>query len=200
MELVIASRNGHKIREFRDMFKKIKGIDVISLLDYPNYVQPPETGVTFMENALIKARDVAKQLKKWALADDSGLVVPMLNNAPGVYSARYAGENSTDLENRKKLLKSMQSLQGIERSAYFECCLALCGPNGYEKCVTGVCEGTILTEERGRNGFGYDPLFIKYDYDKTFAELSESVKNRISHRYKALEKMMVLLESLKVDS
>jgi XTP/dITP diphosphohydrolase len=198
MELIIASKNVHKIREFREMFKNLKQFDITSLLNFPNYVLPPETGATFKENALIKARDVAKKLNKWALADDSGLVVSRLNGEPGVHSQRYAGENATDQDNCRKLLSQMQNLHGIERSAYFECCLALCGPDGYEKTISGLCEGYIISEERGRNGFGYDPLFVKHDYDKTFAEMDESTKNRISHRYKAFEKMLVLLESLKI--
>lgn len=197
MEIIIASKNLHKIREFREMFKSIKGFDIASLMNFPEYIPPPETGSTFKENALIKARDVSKKLNQWALADDSGLVVARLNGEPGVHSQRYAGDNATDIDNRRKLLSNMQNLRGLERSAYFECCLALCGPNGFEKCVSGVCEGYIIDEERGRNGFGYDPLFVKHDYDKTFAEMDESVKNRISHRYKAFEKMLVVLESLK---
>lgn len=198
MEIIIASTNVHKIREFRDIFKgfKKKKIELLSLLNFPQYTPPPEDGVTFKENALIKAKHAATHLKKWVLADDSGLVVPRLQGRPGVYSARYAGENATDADNRRKLLKEMEHLSGSERAAYFECCLVLCSPEGVEKTVTGTCEGTILAEERGGNGFGYDPLFVKHDYDKTFAELDESIKNRISHRYKAFEKLSNLLESL----
>lgn len=197
MELIIASRNVHKIREFREMFKAVKGLDILSLLNFPQYTPPPETGTTFQENALIKARDAAKHLKKCVLADDSGLVVPMLDGEPGIFSNRYAGENATDFDNRQKLMKKMEHLKGIERSAYFECCLALCGPDGFEKCMSGKCEGYLVVEERGRNGFGYDPLFVKYDYDKTFAELNEATKNRISHRYKAFEKMLVFIETFR---
>lgn len=196
LSLIIASNNLHKIREFRDMFRGLKGVELLSLLDFPNYVPPEETGDTFQENALIKARDAAKVLKQWAFADDSGLVVPMLKNSPGVYSRRYAGEEASDRDNRRKLLKEMASLSGEARAAYFECCLALCTPEGIEKCVSARCEGIILTEERGGNGFGYDSLFVKNGYDKTFAELDESVKNRISHRHKALEKLLPVVESM----
>lgn len=200
MELVIATHNMNKLREFREIFKliKINTYDLLSLTNFPKYSLPPETGNTFLENALLKARHAATHLKKWVIADDSGLVVPMLKGEPGVNSAYYAGENATDLDNRHKLLQAMQHLTGIERAAYFECCLVLCGPDGFEKCVTGKCEGLVLNEERGRNGFGYDSLFIKYDYDKTFAEIDESVKNKISHRYKAMEKLKVTLETLKI--
>lgn len=195
MEIVIASHNMHKIREFRDMFKSMKNIDLLSLINFPKYSLPEETGKTFAENALLKARHASSHLKKWVLADDSGLVVPMLKGEPGVFSSRYAGENATDIDNRQKLLQKMQHLTGLERAAYFECCLALCSPEGFEKTVTAVCEGMILDEERGRNGFGYDSLFQKHDYDKTFAELDEAVKNRISHRLKAFDKIAILIES-----
>lgn len=198
MELVIATHNVHKVREFREMFKALKNLDVLSLSHFPKYSLPPETGKTCQENALIKARDAAKKLQKWVVADDTGLFVPMLNGAPGVSSAHYAGENASEIDNRQKLLDEMRHLTGIERGAYVECYLALCSPDGYEKCVKGICEGMIINEERGRNGHGYDPLFVKHDYDKTFAELDESVKNRISHRYKAFEKLMMLMETLKI--
>ncbi|MBA3956981.1 MAG: XTP/dITP diphosphatase [Parachlamydiaceae bacterium] len=197
MEIVIASSNMHKIREFREMFKAIKDIDIISLINFPDYVPPEETGETFQENALIKARHAAQHLNRIALADDSGLVVPCLKGAPGVYSRRYAGPEANDADNRRKLLQDMQGLSDIQRSAYFECSLALCRPDGWEKCTSGICEGHIITEERGRNGFGYDALFVKNDYDKTFAELDESVKNRISHRHKSFEKLIYTLETLK---
>lgn len=196
MEIVIASNNLHKIREFRDMLKPYKFIDVLSLVHFPNYVPPPENGKSFQENAIRKAEHAAASLQKWILADDSGLVVPTLGGAPGVNSRRYAGEEATDAENRQKLLEAMRHLTGQQRSAYFECCLALASPEGLKKCVTGTSEGIILTEERGRNGFGYDPLFVKHEYDKSFAEIDESTKNRISHRHKALEKLIPTLEAL----
>jgi XTP/dITP diphosphohydrolase len=195
-DLVLATQNGHKIREIRSFLKSLKRLDVYSLLDFPDYAPPPETGETFEANARLKAEHAARVLDKWALADDSGLVVPALNDAPGVYSARYAGENASDKDNRKKLLKEMERLDGVRRSAYFECCIALASQEGVRKVVKGTCEGMIIEEKRGGNGFGYDSLFVKYDYNQTFAELSESVKNRISHRAKALEKIFLTLESL----
>lgn len=199
MEIIIASRNVHKIREFREFFKRFKNLDVLSLLHFPDYEEPIENGKTFQENALLKARHAASHFKKWALGDDSGLVVPMLQGAPGIYSRRYAGENASDSDNRRKLLNEMRSLTDLSRSAYFECALALCAPSGTERCVSGICEGHLLTEERGRNGFGYDPLFVKNDYDKTFAEIDDSIKNKISHRYKAFEKLSTTLETLKAE-
>lgn len=197
MEIVIASSNLHKIREFREMLKGFKFIDLLSLVNFPNYTAPPEDGKSFQENAIRKAEHATAALQKWVLADDSGLIVPALGGAPGVNSRRYAGEDATDEENRKKLLETMHHLQGQQRSAYFECCLTLSSPEGLKKCVTGTSEGLILTEGRGRNGFGYDSLFVKHEYDKTFAELDESTKNRISHRHKALGKLIPMLESLR---
>jgi XTP/dITP diphosphohydrolase len=197
MEIVIASHNLHKIREFRDMFKPFKHIDVLSLHNFPQYTLPEETGKTFQENAVNKALHAANALQKWVLADDSGLVVPALKGQPGIYSRRYASDDATDSENREKLLKAMVHLKEHERTAYFECSLALASPQKLKKNVTGMCEGKILVEERGRNGFGYDMLFVKNEYDKTFAEIEESVKNRISHRRKAFEKLVSVLENLK---
>ncbi|MBN9379106.1 MAG: non-canonical purine NTP pyrophosphatase, RdgB/HAM1 family [Chlamydiales bacterium 38-26] len=199
MELVLASSNVHKIRELREMlksYKRLQHLDILSLLNFPDYKAPPEDGATFKENVEIKALDAAKKLGKWVIADDSGLVIPALQGAPGVYSARYAGEEATDAENRQKLLKQMQGLQDIQRTGYFECWLSLASPEGIKKTVSGTCEGLILEEEKGRNGFGYDPLFIKHDYDKTFSELDEQTKNKISHRRKALEKLLPTLEAL----
>lgn len=196
MQLLIASKNLHKIREIRSMLKPKTDLDIVSLLQFPDYVPPDETGKTFEENAILKASHAAKTLGILTLADDSGLVVPALGGEPGVFSARYAGEGATDKENRKKLLQAMRGLNGLQRSAYFACALALAMPEGLKKCVTGICEGAIAEEEKGGNGFGYDPLFIKNDYGKTFGELQEEVKNRVSHRRNAFEKMSIILENL----
>jgi XTP/dITP diphosphohydrolase len=196
MDLLIATTNGHKIREIRALLKPYKRFDLYSLLDFPNYAQPPETGESFEENATLKALHAAKELNKWVIADDSGLVVPSLKGSPGVYSARYAGPESSDKENRQKLLKEMASFEGLARAAYFECCIVLAAPDGVKKVVRGVCEGTITTEERGGYGFGYDPLFVKHDYNQTFGELDENLKNQVSHRGKALQKLKLTLETL----
>jgi len=197
MEIVIASTNSHKIREVKAMLKGHVQYDIRSLLDFPQYQPPPETEDTFEGNAKLKAVHAAKALNRWVLADDSGLVVPAIGGEPGVYSARFAGEQATDLDNRKKLLQKMEHLLEEDRNAYFECCLVLASPAGVKKSVTGICEGTLLTQEKGRGGFGYDPLFIKHGYSKTFSELEESIKNRVSHRRKALDKMLPFLESLR---
>ncbi|MCH9626061.1 MAG: dITP/XTP pyrophosphatase [Chlamydiales bacterium] len=194
MDILIATTNGHKIREIRALLKPFQRFDTYSLLDFPGYQPAEETGHSFEDNALLKATKAAKTLKMWTIADDSGLVVPALGGAPGIYSSRFAGPNATDKENRKKLLKEMESLTGIARSAYFECCIVLATESGVKAVVKGACEGTILTQERGSCGFGYDPLFLKHSYNQTFAELEESVKNLVSHRAKALEKLKVSLE------
>lgn len=196
MELVIASRNIHKIREFRAILKSLPQLDLLSLIDFPQYTPPQETGSTFEENAILKATHAAFHLQKWALADDSGLVIPALNDAPGIHSRHYAGANATDKENRSKLLQAMHHIEEPFRQGYFECWIALASPEGLKKSVKGVSEGTITEEERGSLGFGYDPIFVKHEYGKTFAELEEEIKNRISHRRKALDKILPLLEAL----
>ena len=189
MKLVLATHNLHKILEFKAMLKDVKELEVFSLRDYPNYVAPEETGTTFEENAKLKALSAAKALNQRVLADDSGLVVPALEGEPGVLSSRYAGTDATDKDNRMKLLKKLQDLPEHKRAAYFQCCLVLANPEGIEKIVNGFCEGSLQLEEKGRNGFGYDSLFVKYDYKKTLAELDPDTKNRISHRRKALDKL-----------
>ena len=196
MEIILATANLHKLREFREMFKSLNHLELMSLHAFPPYRAPEETGKTFKENAILKAEHAAKHLNHWVIADDSGLVVPALKGEPGVFSRRYAGLNATDQDNRSKLLQAMKDLKGQERIAYFECALALAGPQGLKKCVEGICEGRILEESRGRHGFGYDSLFVKNDYEKTFAELDETIKNRISHRRKAFERLLHALETL----
>ena len=196
MELVIASKNVHKIREFRSILKSLLDLDVYSLFDFPTYTPLPETGITFEENATAKASHAAKTLDKIVVADDSGIVIPALNGKPGIHSARYAGDNATDKENREKLLQEMAHLKDSERAAYYECCIVIAIPEGPIKVARGLCEGEILLIERGNHGFGYDSLFIKNDYSKTFAEMNEETKNRISHRSKAIEKVLPYLESL----
>lgn len=196
MELIIASTNMHKVREFRSLLKSF-GWDILSLRDFPDYIAPEETGTTFQENAQIKAKSAASTLKKWVLADDSGLVVPSLKGDPGVYSSSYAGEGATDLENRLKLLFRMKNFQDTDRFAYFESVICIASPEGEVKTFKGLCEGVIIEESKGRNGFGYDAIFRKHEYNKTFAELDGEVKNKISHRRKAFDKALIFLESLK---
>ena len=196
MQLVLATSNPHKVREFLPLLKTLPGLEILSLKDFPKYIPPQETGVTFKENAILKAEYAARALKMWVLSDDSGLVVSALQGEPGVYSARYSGLPASDAKNRLKLLQKMEGLHAEQRAAYFECCLVLANGEGMYKCVTGLCEGTIIAEQRGNKGFGYDSLFVRHDLAKTFAELDEDVKNRISHRRKAFDKMLQTLERL----
>lgn len=196
-QLVIASKNIHKIREIKAILNQlISNLDILSLIDFPNYIPPKETGSSFEDNAIIKATHAAKILNKWSLSDDSGLVVPALNGEPGIYSARYAGSNATDADNRKKLISKIEELDEKERYAYFECCIALASPEGLKKSVCASCEGKVQIQERGGEGFGYDPIFVKHDYNRTFAELNEAIKNKISHRRKAIDKIVTILESV----
>jgi len=194
MQLVLATRNIHKVRELRAMLRKaVPHVDVLSISDFSKYIPPEETHASFEENAAAKAVHAATSLSVWTLADDSGLVVPALSGKPGVFTARYAsldGAPSSDKANRQKLLREMAQLQGEDRQAYFECCLALSSPTGLLKTAVATCEGTISLEEKGNHGFGYDSLFLKYEYGKTFAELEEEIKNLISHRRKAFEKLL----------
>lgn len=199
MEIVVATENPGKLLEFRELFKTFNSsVDLLSLRNFATYTPPEETGSTFEENAKLKAETAAKALNKWVLADDSGLVVPALKGEPGIYSARYAGATATEQENRKKLLQAMEKLDGLDRAAYFECVLVLANPEGAKIVARGRVEGTIVDVPRGRNGFGYDSLFQKYESNKTFAELDEQTKNRVSHRHKAFEKLKLMWESLKL--
>ena len=195
--LVIATNNIHKIREIKAILHElIPQVDLLSLKDFPHYTPPQETGNSFEENSILKAVHAAKELNHYTLSDDSGLIVPALSGEPGIFSARYAGENSSDADNRKKLLDKLKSIKEKDRFAYFECCVCVAGPEGLLKSACASCEGIILQQERGGGGFGYDPIFLKHDYNKTFSELSENVKNQISHRRKALNKIIHFLESL----
>lgn len=197
MEIVLATENLHKVREFREMLRNLPGWDVLSLRDFPEYTLPsPPEGSSFEESASFKAKHAAHTLHRWVLADDSGLVVPALGGAPGTQSRTYAGEDATDRENMEKLLQELNGKQDLDRSAYLQCCLALADSSGVQKAVTGYCEGEIVEQPRGSNGFGYDALFRKYDYDKTLAELDENIKIRISHRRKAFDKILLFLETV----
>lgn len=196
MEIIFASQNVHEIRELRDMLRNIPNLEILTLHHFPNYVPPLEHGTTFQENAIMKAEHASESLNRWVIAEDSGLIVPALKGAPGIFSDCYAGIESTEIENRRKLLKEMKSLPMIDRAAYYECTMVLASPKGMKKCVTGTCEGAISLEEKGRYGFGYDSIFIKNDYEKTFGEIDETVKNKISHRRKAIERMLIFLENL----
>ena len=179
MKLVLATRNRHKLEEIQAILR-LPGLEVCSALDFPEIPDVVEDGLTFLENAAKKARALAQASGFWALADDSGLEVDALGGAPGIYSARYAGEPTDSAANNRKLLEALRG-QAV-RTARFRCVLALSGPDGPVRNVEGVCEGTIAEAEAGCGGFGYDPLFIPAGYAVSFAEMEPELKNRISHR------------------
>jgi XTP/dITP diphosphohydrolase len=196
LELIIATANLHKVREYRDLLKNFPSLDILSLIHFPHYKFAKTEAATTAEMALAKALQAARELNRMVLADETALMVPALQGAPGLRSKGYAGPDATDAENRTKLLMDMRGLDGHNRTAYFECSMAIVTPEGLKKTSSGTSYGHITTEERGRNGFGYDAIFLKEDYDKTFAEMSDPIKNRVSHRGKALEKLFPFLESL----
>jgi XTP/dITP diphosphohydrolase len=184
-KLVIATRNAHKLAEIREIFD-FQTLEVLSAFDFTDIPDVVEDGETLEANAIKKAVEIAKATGCWALADDSGLAVTALAGAPGVYSARYAGEHCSYEDNNVKLL---QELAGkMDRTARFRTAICLSDPGGIFQTVEGACLGVIIEELRGTNGFGYDPLFVPDDYSETFAELDSEVKNRISHRARALQK------------
>lgn len=189
-KLLIASHNKGKISEFAKLFEAFD-IEVTSLLDYPEIDEVEETGSTFEENARLKAETIAATLNTMVLADDSGLSVDALEGRPGVYSARYAGEHGNNALNNEKLLNEMKG--NTNRNAHFTCCLVLAHPKMESLVVEGIAEGTILEELKGTEGFGYDPLFYVESEQKTFAELTADRKNEISHRGKAIKKLMVAM-------
>lgn len=187
--IIIASRNKGKINEFKKLFEK-EGVTVISLDDLDMTIpEIEETGATFHENAKIKAETVASIVNEPVIADDSGLVVDALNGRPGVYSARYAGEPTDDVKNYEKVLDELEAVEEKNRTARFVAVLALSRPGEETLFFEGKCEGKIAYEPKGEHGFGYDPIFIPDGYDVTMAQLTGDEKNKISHRFHALERL-----------
>lgn len=188
MKIVLATKNKGKAKEIKVILKDLN-LELLTLDDFPETPNPVEDGKSFKENALKKARFVAKHLNIAAMADDSGLEVDILNKRPGIFSARYAGENATDEKNNRKLLKELKDIPFEKRRASYKCVIALVFPSEREATVEGGCRGLISLEAKGSGGFGYDPLFYVPEYGKTMAELPPEIKNRISHRGKALAKL-----------
>jgi len=195
MELVLATRNEDKIREIREA---LKGLDlkILTFKDFPHFPTVEEKGKTLKENALLKARTVAKVVGKLSLADDSGIEVEALDGAPGVFSSRFAGENVSYEDNNRKLLLLLKDVPEEKRKALFRCVMVLATPEGKELIVEGICPGKITKEPRGKEGFGYDPVFQPKGLDKTFAELSLQEKNKISHRAIALREIRKKIEKM----
>ena len=193
MKLVLATNNAHKLSEIRQILGD-RFDEILSLRDLGITQDIEETGTTLKENAIIKATTIMKITGLPTLADDTGLMVDALNGEPGVYSARYAGEQHDDKANVAKLLKNIEPYKGKERSAHFVTCMVIAYPNGKIKTVEGRTDGEITTSPSGKNGFGYDPVFYSYDLNKVFAEATPEEKNSVSHRGRALAKIIPLIK------
>lgn len=192
-EIVIASRNKEKKRELKALLKGLK-IKVLDLNDFPAAPKVEERGKTFDKNARTKALTIARFTKKMTLADDSGLEVKALDGKPGVRSARFAGKGATYAANNRKLLKLLAGVPKQKRKARFVCAIAIADKDSLVGKTKGECSGWISFTPRGTSGFGYDPLFIYPKYNKTFAELGPKIKNRISHRARALKKARSIIQ------
>lgn len=193
-EIIIATKNAGKVKDFETLFSS-KGFKVKSLLDFTEIEDVEETGVTFAENATLKAEAISSALNKPVIADDSGLAIDALNGEPGVYSARYAGENKDDNANIEKVLQKLNDVPFEKRTARFHCALAIAVPGKRTEIVEGTCEGHILEEKRGENGFGYDPIFFVEKWRCSMAELTKEQKNQISHRANALKRLAPLIDA-----
>lgn len=192
--IVIATKNKGKLREFRSILAHAYD-DILSLADFDNIPDIEETGLSFRENAFIKAKTTSDFLGIDAIGDDSGLVVDALGGAPGIYSARYAGERASDYDNNEKLLSELKGEKN--RNARFVCCISFVLTSGIREFFEGECRGQIIQEKRGESGFGYDPVFYVSQYGKTMAELGPEIKNKISHRAIASEKLLSYFSNFK---
>lgn len=195
-QLLIATRNPHKTREFAEILgKEFKVCDLSSVAGAP---EVEETGVTFEENAVLKALAASPNRPLLVAADDSGLEVDVLEGAPGIYSARYSGQNTSDEQNVDKLLGELarKNVPAPKRTARFRCVIALARAGKLLNTFEGIVEGVIVDQPRGKNGFGYDPIFVPNGFDRTFAELPAEIKNTISHRAQAARKLAHHLSTL----
>lgn len=184
MKIVFASGNEGKVREIREMLEGME-IELVSLSNYTHVPEIVEDGKSFLENALKKAKIISEFTGEIVLADDSGLQVEVLGGEPGIYSSRYAGEKATDEENNAALLAKLKNIPQEKRTAFFRCVLVLYRRDGSYDCFEGKWNGQIIDERRGNNGFGYDPIFLVPELNKTAAELPAEIKNKISHRGQA---------------
>jgi XTP/dITP diphosphohydrolase len=194
-EIVLATENRHKGEEIKSILKDLD-IKIIPMTSFPSYPTMIEDGATFEENASKKAREAAEFFREWAIADDSGLEVDYLNGRPGIYSARYAGENCSYEDNNKKLLAELKGVPEEKRTANFRTVIAVASPNGRLFLADGKMFGTIKEYTAGTGGFGYDPVFCVPGCGKTFAELSYEIKNSLSHRAKALQRVKEIIKKL----
>ena len=194
MDIVVATNNKGKLRELGEM---LTGFNVISQKEVGADVDVEETGTTYEENALLKAREVRKYTDKLIIADDSGLEVDVLGGEPGLYSARYAGDNTTPDQGMDKLLENLKPYAPNEKTAHFISCIVLIEPDGKEHAFYGRCDGFITDRKIGDGGFGFDPIFYFPEYEKTFAQLTGDEKNAVSHRRKALCALKEYLDTIR---
>lgn len=194
--LILGTTNVKKCGELRRLLEPL-GVQLLSLAEVPRPLEVEETGQSFMDNAELKARLQAQHLGQWTIGEDSGLCVPFLGGAPGIYSARYSAPNATDERNNEKLLAALGQARGDQRRAYYVSTLALADPAGHIHArAHGECWGRIVAQPRGAGGFGYDPLFEVPEYHRTFAELDGTVKSVLSHRARALAHFLAQLRRL----
>ncbi len=194
--IILGTSNAKKCVELRLLLAPL-GLELLSLADIDGPLDVDETGHTFIENAKLKAAEQARHLSQWTIGEDSGLCVPFLDGAPGIYSARYSAPDATDQRNNEKLLRELAPAKGDQRRAFYISTIALSDPSGQVHIeAEGKCWGRIIEEYRGSGGFGYDPLFELPEYHLTFAELGPTVKSVLSHRARALEKFILQLRRL----
>jgi XTP/dITP diphosphohydrolase len=192
LEILIATKNSGKVNEIKDVLTDLN-IRILSLNDFPDIPKIEENGKTYQENALKKAVDVSKYSRKICLADDSGLEIECLKGKPGIYTSRWG---NTDEERINKVLNLLKNIPKDKRNAKFVCALVLVFPGGKVYTVRGECKGKISLFPKGEHGFGYDPIFLVPQYNKTFAELGDKIKNQISHRGKAMRRMVEIIKEL----
>ena len=193
MELIVATKNKKKLKEIREIWRGL-GLKMTSLADYPKAPRIIENGKTFRENAVKKAVKTARFTRKLTLGEDSGLCVDALGGEPGIYSSRFSGKDKNDLKNNLKLLGLLSYLPLSQRKAHYICAVALADKSGLVGVVEGRCDGLIGFELKGKSGFGYDPLFIIPQYKKTFAQLGERIKHKMSHRFRALKRAKRMIQ------
>ena len=195
MDIVVATNNKGKLRELSEM---LIGFNVLSQQEVGADVDVEETGTTYEENALLKAKAVREYTDKYIIADDSGLEVDVLDGAPGLYSARYAGDGTTPDQGMDKLLENLKAYAPEEKTAHFISCIVLIEPDGTHRAFYGRCDGFITDKKIGDGGFGFDPIFYFPEYKKTFAQLTADEKNSVSHRRKALMALKEYLDNIKI--
>jgi XTP/dITP diphosphohydrolase len=193
MELIVATKNKKKLKEIKEIWRGL-GLTLTSLADYPKAPRILENGRTFRENAVKKAVKTARFTRKLTLGEDSGLCVDALGGEPGIYSSRFSGKDKNDLKNNLKLLGLLSYLPLSRRKAHYFCAVALADKDGLVGVVEGRCDGLIGFDLKGKSGFGYDPLFIIPKYKKTFAQLGERIKHKMSHRFRALKRAKRIIQ------